>query len=1055
MRDLAHRILSKHVVRMTDVLVLSHELVAACARPLCWPSRWPLCWPLGRFGCGPHFGVGHSFVLGAHRDLHRFPRPHLASPPPRCWGRNSADDPAVQGPVIQQFQLNVLLTPTTVATLLQAGADAAGANGLFNAYLFATQGLDLAIPSQREHQNKKTCPSSPLRADFTQDTCDSLPVFCPSSNLASWVSSESKSEAVCVTVRCQDRVASACPTRVVVDESVGGPAKEVPNLLVLLIDPISRPLFQKALRKTKQLLDQMGFISCGNYTAVGENSGPNLAALCAGRALPSRRDGHGMSSGVQGTQLSKRRMDAWEIPTSSKASAPTRRTEMPCSTCSATTLLDRTALQVIQRPSTWPGIRRSSSTRTPAGSANGPHLLPSSTITKTRTCWRQRWTMSSETSFLTWTWHTAPRLTRRWSFSCLIMGCTMVPSSKRRRGAGSVQAPCFSWSLPRHCNGRRWLPTRVSGRRLAMCTPPFGVFFLAVRHTSDHPCFCHCRRIRRDAAVRPGCPIASANCGTAHTLPNHPSKWPCLPRCCRSLPTFRGVAGEVNPPARRLVVLGASSPFLLVVSARQATNPGILVEHASVSSLPLEFFALVDCWGADLRACTRKSQWTSHCAWRVPEGRVCLSSSSIPFPSHMQIASTQNESTAGEIPTTERRGREFQCASGLCAADFARFSTTGRNSIPNKVSALSACIPVGALPLCDMGPDSVCTDVRRLEHGLRWRATQRNISFWCSPEVDGHRVDASPWLFDVAKRLGFVSAFGQEFCFEGSPWVVQNNVFHLEADFMLHRALCRLAERFLARNNRSSFWPERKDPELFKFSTLKDSHGACIDGHSGPAKAHILLDPIEQMWDRYRNQPKFAFLNSAAAHLYSESWEETIGTAEAFDDSLRQFLSDFFTREEMGDTIVAVRSDHGLQDGPMLEEYSTKVEVFRPFTEVVVPEHFRGLSLEALWKNQARLVSGYDLYRTLTTAMIAGGTDTGAALPSWAVDLFAEEVPTTRSSWEATLPQANCRRLGLEAHSCNSKVRWHYQECCDRAMRWGPQPLSPRMLAGALCSTWS
>jgi len=377
-----------------------------------------------------------------------------------------------------------------------------------------------------------------------------------------------------------------------------------------------------------------------------------------------------------------------------------------------------------------------------------------------------------------------------------------------------------------------------------------------------------------------------------------------------------------------------------------------------------------------------------------------------------------------------RRGEDgkFQCASGLCAADFARFSTTGRNSIPNQVSALSGCIPVGALPLCDMGPDSVCTDVRRLEHGLRWHATHRNISFWCSPEVDGHRVDASPWLFDVAKRLGFVTAFGEEFCFEGSPWVVQNNVFPLEADFMLHRAHCRLAERFLTRNNRRSFGPpKRTDPELFKFSTLNDSRGACIDGHSGPAKARILLDPIEQMWDQYRDQPKFAFLNSAAAHLYSESWEETISTAEAFDDSLHQFLSEFFTREDMDDTIVVVRADHGLQDGPMLEEYSTQVEVFRPFTEVVVPEHFRGLSLEALWKNQARLVSGYDLYRTLTTAMIAGGTDTGAALPPWAVDLFAEEVPTTRSCWEARLPQDNCRRdsltLGLEAHMCNPTVR--------------------------------
>ena len=98
------------------------------------------------------------------------------------------------------------------------------------------------------------------------------------------------------------------------------------------------------------------------------------------------------------------------------------------------------------------------------------------------------------------------------------------------------------------------------------------------------------------------------------------------------------------------------------------------------------------------------------------------------------------------------------------------------------------------------------------------------------------------------------------------------------------------------RNNRSSCGPKgnEEDPKLFKFSALTNSPGACIDGHSGPAKARILLDPIEQMWDQYRDQPKFAFLNSLTANLYSESWDETIGTAEAFDDSLHQIPQQFF-----------------------------------------------------------------------------------------------------------------------------------------------------------------
>jgi len=307
------------------------------------------------------------------------------------------------------------------------------------------------------------------------------------------------------------------------------------------------------------------------------------------------------------------------------------------------------------------------------------------------------------------------------------------------------------------------------------------------------------------------------------------------------------------------------------------------------------------------------------------------------------------------------------------------------------------------------------------EHGLRLYTTHRNFSVWCSShEVAGH--DESPWMFAMAKRIGFITAFGEEFCWEGSPWVVQNNIFHLEADFMLHRAHCRLAERYLMRRKIRAFGPRHYDTDakLYLYASLDDSRKLCIGGKTGPAKARILLDPTRQLWDVYRDQPKFAFLNVMAAHVYSKSGEETIRAAEAFDDSLHQFLSEFFAREDTGETIVVVRADHGLQDGPMFSEYSAQVEASRPFMEVIVPERLRGLSLEALWRNQDRLVSGYDLYKTLATAMVADGTDTGAPLPSWAVDLFAEEVPTQRSCWEARIPAASCRRdsltLGLESH---------------------------------------
>ena len=54
------------------------------------------------------------------------------------------------------------------------------------------------------------------------------------------------------------------------------------NVLSILIDPISRDQFQRSLPNTKALLDLFNFTSFSKYTAVGDNSGPNQAALFTG-----------------------------------------------------------------------------------------------------------------------------------------------------------------------------------------------------------------------------------------------------------------------------------------------------------------------------------------------------------------------------------------------------------------------------------------------------------------------------------------------------------------------------------------------------------------------------------------------------------------------------------------------------------------------------------------------------------------------------------------------------------------------------------------------------
>ena len=61
-----------------------------------------------------------------------------------------------------------------------------------------------------------------------------------------------------------------------------------PNLLVLLLDPISDPHFSRALPQTEVLLGKLGFVRYSNYSVVGFNSGPNQVALYAGQELEGR-----------------------------------------------------------------------------------------------------------------------------------------------------------------------------------------------------------------------------------------------------------------------------------------------------------------------------------------------------------------------------------------------------------------------------------------------------------------------------------------------------------------------------------------------------------------------------------------------------------------------------------------------------------------------------------------------------------------------------------------------------------------------------------------------
>ena len=72
------------------------------------------------------------------------------------------------------------------------------------------------------------------------------------------------------------------------------------NVLVVLLDPMSRNHFQETMPQTQQALEELGFIQFSNFTAVGPNSGPNQAALYSGRPLLKR---NGIQPDINGQWL--------------------------------------------------------------------------------------------------------------------------------------------------------------------------------------------------------------------------------------------------------------------------------------------------------------------------------------------------------------------------------------------------------------------------------------------------------------------------------------------------------------------------------------------------------------------------------------------------------------------------------------------------------------------------------------------------------------------------------------------------------------------------------
>lgn len=1012
---------------------------------------------------------------------------------------------------IDAYPPNTLLDRNSTRQFLISGAHKVGNQGIFNAYLFATQGLDLAIPSQREymplglttevkfsngvsidrhtknfteevvlHVPFMPCFPSTVKIEFKsvvpqirsgggEQTLSkqllSFDVFCGNKVINGpdqidylWMNGNTPevSEAACVRLRkCgkSDRGNMACTTRIIVEATqeksqgnkpIHSRARRDSNLLVLMIDPISRPMFDQMLPKTRDFLERTNFTSFDNYTVIGDNSGPNQAAMYAGRALSQRDD------------IASHRQESfsWIWDELGAAGYVTYKAEDGC--------IRNTNMVSSTKPNTTHGSAIQEmmcvdfNRPNCVGGKSAPEHLTGNAAQFVNEYSRRgkKWAAFAsfidsheETSILSLTLddpiesflsNMRSSQARAFDDSLILVvsdhGFHYGSFLQTREGKQERARPVLFMKPPRqyhgldHTNKMKW-------------TTPYDVHKtlrdIMLTETLDESQ--RSRITSRGLSLLKPLPHSRTECSSSDDIPK---------RYCDLLkarnPNEELNQSEMVSPASMLSFF-ADIPICQKKAKEKCLTGTVFAEKelftnrfpesclcstshrnwyscdehpwsqesaSTHPAYPQEYFAFVDCPDKTLHFETRFERdpdilngldLISHRNERPPNilfievDSVSIAHADRHFPKTREYLRKHRIRSGGST---------YSCESGICAADFTRFSVSGPNSITNQVSALSGCLTTHSSDAgtCAVDTDgNICNVTEAREFGLQRLKTFNDVSVWCSPDAILDKPGVSPWMFDVAREEGYVTFFAEEFCCVGSPWVTQDNIFPLNAHMEGYQVHCRLAERYLRQTNQTIF------PKKF-WKGNAGGHLPCVDGHSGVDKSTISLDQIKSMWNAYPDKPKFAFLNSLVAHDYSARWDTVALGAESYDEKLLEFVTSIMSMKGAGDTMVVLRSDHGLQGGPMTNDYSTQIEHSRPWTQMLFSSTIEAISpksLANLEKNQRRLASGFDLYTTLRSFMST--EELSPSLPPWSINLFTNEIPKSRSCGDAKLDLELCR----------------------------------------------
>ena len=1058
--------------------------------------------------------------------------------------------------MLRGFGPNALLWPSRANTLNDTLVRLGG-----HAYVFATQGYDLAIPSRLTWMRRK-CSDRPHPLDTppglirrwqrlssrippdvigwspfsarrpVNGSCSKRRVggesvsSCKPSVVQEWYShvDPSQAEAAC---QMMDRFGVGlpevvCTTRVLVSDrpkprSARDDASPKPNLLVLLIDPISRPQLRRSLPRTLQLLQTMQLEELTRYTAVGNNSGPNQAALYRGTPLLSRRDLNNST---------------WLWDRLSQKGYATFKGEDGC-------ILNSNFLSSIH-PRTTHGSQLKhlfcfgAPHRLPGclGRRSAPELLLKYTEQYVRAYSKARIPWAAFVHFVDSHEDASEAASRldepivrfleggsydQGQDTIVIVtsdhGLHYGPYFNTEAGRRERAQPVLHIRLPEllRRRGVRLHADNLNQRTTALdlhetlaellgTTRGLSPYGQSLLHAMPPGRSCEASGIPRSLCED----ALPSQAGSSHTAATHTASSAAAATVCVPLPVvpsvfsfFADMGGALKPsircrggdrfaPRSRLITLpggvavvkmpsivaasselnclcaSASVPWRPCLSKadRRAqlgaspeaarTNLGLNQSLVNVMTLKEDdHFALVKCGprtfdagrgfavhhrlvhhhrepspaSGEQPAVSERAQplhWTSTAAG-VPEagGSRLEGDTTSPSVLIIEIDSLSREGARRHLPQLNQLlDTHPVLQANYVDVELQLLGVAGSNSVPNQVALLAGCTSIYGNVSSSRPPEG---HVKAVESRDR-----RGWSLWCPKHAHHGALAATasgvPWLFGVAKELGYATFFGEEMCADGSPWAIDALIEESRAkqtiDHSLNEIYCRLAMQMRRRPwpKRDVPMPQKPPPGGIEEPLFMAEFKACI-GDS--LRFDWPLNQIERLWRARADVPKFAFYSSSVLHdnvgrPLVNQWEDgqTLhkrAALEAYEGLLCVFLTRFLQRHP--DTLILLRGDHGQQGGQERIEFDMQVEHRLPYGRLLVPSRLVP-NVSLLRINAKRLISPLDLHATLLAALLRGSgraaQPAGADLDSEPIDLLQVEVPALRTCRQARIPDWLC-----------------------------------------------